>query len=108
MLQAGEVEVLKEQISQRDTEHAAAVAELQREVDEVKNKFQEEEKKNFAMEADRRKLQNTIQELRGNVRVFARLRPFLPSDHEEPDATACIGTCPRGELVTLVTFGTLA
>ncbi|KDO30870.1 hypothetical protein SPRG_04772 [Saprolegnia parasitica CBS 223.65] len=28
----------------------------------------------------RRKLHNTIQELRGNVRVFARTRPFLPSD----------------------------
>ena len=45
---------------------------------------------NFAMEAERRKLQNTIQELRGNVRVFARLRPFLPSDREEADAKSCI------------------
>eukprot|EP00605_Chrysophyceae_sp_TOSAG23-4_P001596 GSChrysophyteH1.ASY1.ANO1.1752.1 assembled CDS len=31
-------------------------------------------------EVTRRKLHNTIQELRGNVRVFARVRPFLPSD----------------------------
>ena len=31
-------------------------------------------------EITRRKLHNTIQELRGNVRVFARVRPFLPSD----------------------------
>lgn len=28
----------------------------------------------------RRKMHNTIQELRGNIRVFARTRPFLPSD----------------------------
>ena len=28
----------------------------------------------------RRTMHNTIQELRGNVRVFARTRPFLPSD----------------------------
>jgi kinesin family protein C1 len=28
----------------------------------------------------RRKMHNLIQELRGNVRVFARVRPFLPSD----------------------------
>lgn len=31
----------------------------------------------------RRKLHNTIQELRGNVRVHVRLRPFLRSDGEE-------------------------
>lgn len=31
-------------------------------------------------EVQRRKLHNLVQELRGNVRVFARVRPFLPSD----------------------------
>lgn len=33
-------------------------------------------------EAVRRKMHNTIQELRGNVRVYTRTRPFLPSDNE--------------------------
>ena len=28
----------------------------------------------------RRKLHNLVQELRGNIRVYARCRPFLPSD----------------------------
>lgn len=28
----------------------------------------------------RRKLHNLVQELRGNVRVYARVRPFLPND----------------------------
>eukprot|EP01041_Mallomonas_annulata_P000865 gene865-1687_t len=31
-------------------------------------------------EIQRRKMHNLIQELRGNVRVFARVRPFLPND----------------------------
>lgn len=31
-------------------------------------------------EAMRRKLHNLVQELRGNVRVFARVRPFLQND----------------------------
>ena len=31
-------------------------------------------------EIQRRKLHNLVQELRGNIRVFARVRPFLPSD----------------------------
>lgn len=33
-----------------------------------------------ASENQRRKLHNLIQELRGNIRVFARVRPFLPND----------------------------
>jgi kinesin family protein C1 len=32
------------------------------------------------VELQRRKLHNLVQELRGNVRVFARVRPYLPSD----------------------------
>lgn len=31
-------------------------------------------------EVQRRKLHNLVQELRGNVRVFARVRPYLPND----------------------------
>jgi len=31
-------------------------------------------------EAQRRRMHNQIQELRGNIRVFARVRPYLPSD----------------------------
>ena len=30
----------------------------------------------------RRKLHNQIQELRGNIRVFVRVRPQLPGDYE--------------------------
>mmetsp|Transcript_70581 Transcript_70581/g.159661 ORF Transcript_70581/g.159661 Transcript_70581/m.159661 type:complete len:617 (+) Transcript_70581:111-1961(+) len=36
-------------------------------------------------ETQRRKMHNLIQELRGNVRVFARVRPFLPSDKAPPE-----------------------
>eukprot|EP00750_Incisomonas_marina_P015819 INCI18678.1.p1 GENE.INCI18678.1~~INCI18678.1.p1 ORF type:complete len:1065 (-),score=275.99 INCI18678.1:90-3122(-) len=34
-------------------------------------------------ETSRRKLHNRVQELRGNIRVFVRVRPFLPSDGDE-------------------------
>jgi len=37
-------------------------------------------------QAERRRMHNLIQELRGNVRVFARIRPFLPGDGVDDDA----------------------
>lgn len=43
-------------------------------------------------EKHRRMLHNQIQELRGNVRVFARVRPFLPSDKTEP-AGGALAAC---------------
>jgi len=38
---------------------------------------------------------NVIQELRGNVRVFARIRPFLPNDKVEEGAMPAVE--PRSE-----------
>ena len=38
----------------------------------------------------RRKLHNLVQELRGNIRVFARCRPFLPSDGGSNGSTTVI------------------
>jgi hypothetical protein len=44
-------------------------------------------------EAQRRKMHNLIQELRGNVRVYARVRPFLPADGKKEQVGACRGVC---------------
>jgi len=38
-------------------------------------------------EAIRRKLHNMVQELKGNIRVFCRVRPVLPSDLPEPSGS---------------------
>ncbi|KIJ55265.1 hypothetical protein M422DRAFT_57787 [Sphaerobolus stellatus SS14] len=53
----------------------ARVAELEKELREA--------------ETIRRKLHNTVQELKGNIRVFCRVRPPLPSDAED-DSTPVI------------------
>ena len=49
-------------------------------------------------------MHNLIQELRGNVRVFARVRPFLPDDGvDEDENPMCV---PRSETaLKLVSFG---
>lgn len=49
--------------------------------------------------AERRKYFNLVQELRGNIRVFARARPFLKSD-EEKNTTNAVGF-PQENIITV-------
>jgi kinesin family member C1 len=51
-------------------------------------------------EIARRQMHNRIQELRGNIRVFVRTRPFLPGDGEQLDSS--IEACPDGETLSIV------
>lgn len=48
-------------------------------------------------EEDRRRMHNTIQDLRGSVRVYVRARPFLKSDGEEAsDHVRLVIVCVMG------------
>jgi len=69
----GELVVLNRKISEAEN------SKLQQ-VDEKDRLLAEEKEKLRVSEAMRRKLHNLVQELRGNVRVFARVRPFLQND----------------------------
>ncbi|NXH40462.1 KIFC1 protein, partial [Dicaeum eximium] len=42
----------------------------------------EHEERIHQLEMERRRLHNDIQELRGNIRVFCRVRPLLPEERE--------------------------
>lgn len=48
----------------------------------------------------RRAMHNAIQELRGNIRVYVRTRPFLPGDKQTDDSP--IDVTPDGESLTIV------
>ena len=69
----GELEILRRRMREtaelKEMEAASSIGRIKDLEEQVKNG-----------EVQRRKLHNMIQELRGNVRVFARVRPFLPSD----------------------------
>ena len=52
-------------------------------LDNCKKKIEYLEGQYFESEKVRRQLHNTIQELKGNVRVMARVRPFLSFENEE-------------------------
>jgi len=53
---------------------------------------------------ERRRMHNLIQELRGNVRVFARIRPFLPGDGVSDDTPPSIRANGENTL-TMVSHG---
>lgn len=76
-----DVAVLKARIEERDRR----VAELEASV--------------LKYEELRRQMHNRIQELRGNIRVFVRTRPFLPNDGKNLDPA--IDVCPDGESLTI-------
>jgi len=68
-----EVEALKRKV--RESENAIESA-----GSSSLSRIKELEEQVRSGEVQRRKMHNLIQELRGNVRVFARVRPFLPND----------------------------
>ena len=115
-----EIATLKETIeskTQQDAEHTATIAKLQADIAAMEERVKAEEAKAVsAQEAfdkekadleaqvhagarERRKMHNTIQELRGNVRVFARVRPFLPGDGASDDDVPSVQ--PKADDVSL-------
>lgn len=54
------------------------------------HQFQEMQAELRIGEEKRRKMHNEIQELKGNIRVFARIRPFQPNDASAWDEQPCI------------------
>mmetsp|Transcript_25066 Transcript_25066/g.72515 ORF Transcript_25066/g.72515 Transcript_25066/m.72515 type:complete len:652 (+) Transcript_25066:1-1956(+) len=115
-----EIASLKEALSdktQQGAEHTETIAKLQNDIVALEGRVKAEEAKLVAaqesfvtekadLEAqvrdsanERRKLHNTIQELRGNVRVFARVRPFLPGDDAGADEQPAV--VPKADDVSL-------
>jgi kinesin family protein C1 len=62
------------------------VKELETITESQNSKIQTYQEKQTAYETERRKLHNNILELKGNIRVFCRVRPFLPEDAKKCDS----------------------
>lgn len=74
----GELEALRRRLADAEQEGRRSVAAGQDKVHELEERLRDAEQ-------TRRKLHNLVQELKGNIRVFARVRPFLPSDEHDSD-----------------------
>lgn len=75
----------------------AEVAQLNSELNDVRARYQKEERL-------RRKIYNELQELKGNIRVFCRVRAPLTKEEKE---NVCVGPDPvtEGKVVTMETDG---
>lgn len=81
-----EVEALKTHLGQANNlcaERQKIITDLEINLDKKLETIKELEAKIREDEALRRKLHNTIQELKGNIRVFCRIRPYVGSEAKE-------------------------
>ncbi|ETO67990.1 hypothetical protein F444_15140 [Phytophthora nicotianae P1976] len=81
-----EADILRRRLTELTNQGAQSIAQKDSLILELQEKVKQGDKM-------RRAMHNTIQELRGNVRVFARTRPFLPSDHCDLNTTTPVISC---------------
>ncbi|KZP14532.1 kinesin-domain-containing protein [Athelia psychrophila] len=62
---------------------SSSISTLRLEMEMAERRIAELEAEAREAEGVRRKLHNMVQELKGNIRVFCRVRPVLPSDEED-------------------------
>lgn len=60
------------------------VKEQSEEIRDLRCRIGEQDTQIYALETERRRLHNTVQELKGNIRVFCRVRPTLQSEKASP------------------------
>ena len=102
-----EISVLKSRVGsvQKDTDSDMVIdddddkAVLKAKLEEKDRRITELEARLVTVEQQRRLMHNRIQELRGNIRVFVRTRPFLPCDGN--DVNSCIDVTPDEEGLTI-------
>lgn len=83
------------QESEQDSNASEDEAVLRARIEERDRRIAQLEAEVLKGEQIRREMHNRIQELRGNIRVFVRTRPFLPGDNGETQS--CLDLHPDGE-----------
>jgi kinesin family protein C1 len=102
-----EMSVLKTRAGRLDDENESVLvteeeddAVLKARIEERDRRIAELEVQLLKGETSRRQMHNRIQELRGNIRVFVRTRPFLPSDGQSRECA--VDVCPDGESLSIL------
>ena len=98
-----DISVLKSRAATNDYENTSSDEEdeavLKARIEERDRRIAQLEAEVLKGELVRREMHNRIQELRGNIRVYVRTRPFLPGDNGE--TTSSIELLPDGESLSI-------
>ncbi|XP_021269145.1 carboxy-terminal kinesin 2-like [Numida meleagris] len=70
-------------LREQEAQYEAEVAELKEQTQSQSQRLREQEERQHALEMERRRLHNLVQELKGNIRVFCRVRPLLAAEEEK-------------------------
>lgn len=89
-LYSNDIEKLKLQIENLEKAAEEAASTSAAEVEQLRSTVAEQEEKLVEADNERRKMHNIIQELRGNIRVYIRVRPFLSSDKGVDVRSTCL------------------
>jgi len=103
-----DLSVMKTRASKVQVDENSSLVANEEEDDAVlRARIEERDKRIAELEAElwkgeqlRRQMHNTIQELRGNIRVYVRTRPFLPGDKQNEESP--IDVSPDGESLTIL------
>ncbi|KAF8962008.1 P-loop containing nucleoside triphosphate hydrolase protein [Flammula alnicola] len=77
--------------------YARTVSDLTLQLESAQKQVEDSKKEAMESELVRRKLHNMVQELKGNIRVFCRVRPVLPSDLVTYSASLSVDFKKAGE-----------
>uniref|UniRef100_UPI00398E9CFD carboxy-terminal kinesin 2-like n=1 Tax=Pristiophorus japonicus TaxID=55135 RepID=UPI00398E9CFD len=84
------------------TQKSACIAEQQATIASLREVAVDREERLHSTEQERRRLHNTVQELKGNIRVICRMRPVLDSEKEDGGEIEHVQFSPSDEkLITL-------
>mmetsp|Transcript_14640 Transcript_14640/g.25801 ORF Transcript_14640/g.25801 Transcript_14640/m.25801 type:complete len:1036 (-) Transcript_14640:556-3663(-) len=109
---AGQVDGLLADVERLQKELEDTSGASTKKMEEMQAIIDEKEAKILEGDEIRRKMHNTIQELRGNIRVYVRVRPFLPGDGVDLEAdnkptTTCKNDGVTAEIVKLDDTGSI-
>eukprot|EP00559_Dactyliosolen_fragilissimus_P001363 CAMPEP_0184866166 /NCGR_PEP_ID=MMETSP0580-20130426/21150_1 /TAXON_ID=1118495 /ORGANISM="Dactyliosolen fragilissimus" /LENGTH=904 /DNA_ID=CAMNT_0027365689 /DNA_START=54 /DNA_END=2768 /DNA_ORIENTATION=- len=107
-----DMSVLKSRVITGETYERSSISSDIEDKAVLKARIEERDRRIIELEAQllegeqiRRTMHNRIQELRGNIRVFVRTRPFLPED--KSSSKSCIEDLGDGETLSIVDQKTL-
>ncbi|XP_064329948.1 kinesin-like protein KIFC1 [Phalacrocorax carbo] len=83
-------------------QQTAQAGELRAQATAQEQRLEQQDRRLHNLEMERRRLHNLVQELKGNIRVFCRVRPVLPEEEEQQKGLAHLHFPPEDNKVLVL------